>query len=176
LQVYVSNVSAISNVRCNCFCLDVAYVACHTHMLQTYVVNVSSVSDVFAANVFMLQVFHEQACQGAQAKVVPLGATVPACAGEMKRARHRREPQSCIHGHDSRRGARSFIMGKQQVRSTRRNGARSCIISALRVSLLKIGRQQARMSGRPGTSLSEMASGVEGEFAHFWGSRRKSIP
>jgi hypothetical protein len=33
----------------------------HTYMLQTYVVNVLSVSDVCCSKCFMLQVFHEQA-------------------------------------------------------------------------------------------------------------------
>jgi hypothetical protein len=41
------------------FYLNVAYVAMPIHMLQAYVVNVSSVSDVCCSKCFMLQVFHE---------------------------------------------------------------------------------------------------------------------
>ena len=44
----VLNILAISDVCCKCFYLDVAYVAAasYTHMLQAYVLNGSSVSDV----------------------------------------------------------------------------------------------------------------------------------
>ena len=54
LQVYVSNISAVSNVCCKCFIRM-------WHMLQwpyTYVV--SSILDVCCRKCFMLQMFHEQ--------------------------------------------------------------------------------------------------------------------
>ena len=39
-----------------------------------------------AANAFMLQMFHEQTRQGAQAEVEPSGTVAPACAREAARA------------------------------------------------------------------------------------------
>jgi hypothetical protein len=42
----------------------------HTHMLQMYIVDVLSISDICCSKCFMLQVFHEQTRQGTQAKVV----------------------------------------------------------------------------------------------------------
>ena len=53
-------------------------------MLQAYVINVASVSDVCCSKCFMLQVFHEHAWQGAQAEVVPSDVAVPTCARESK--------------------------------------------------------------------------------------------
>jgi len=46
LQVYVSNVSAVSNVCCKCFIWMLHMLQCHTHMLHANVVNVSFVSGV----------------------------------------------------------------------------------------------------------------------------------
>jgi hypothetical protein len=103
LQAYVSNVSAISNicfigmlhmlhmlykyvesVCFNCFnyvaiVLSGCCICCraHTHMLQTYVVNVSPVSDVCCSKCFKLQVFHEQAWQGGTGEGGPLGRSGP---------------------------------------------------------------------------------------------------
>jgi hypothetical protein len=51
-------------------------------MLQEYVLNLSSVSDVCCSKYFMLQMFHEQA----QAEMVPAGTLVPVC-GKAKRTR-----------------------------------------------------------------------------------------
>ena len=42
------------------FYLDVAHVTVLIHILQAYVVNVSSVSDACCNKCFMLQVFHKQ--------------------------------------------------------------------------------------------------------------------
>jgi hypothetical protein len=47
-----SNVLVVSNVCCKCFIWML-------HILQTYVINVSSVLDVCYNKCFMLQVFHE---------------------------------------------------------------------------------------------------------------------
>jgi hypothetical protein len=100
------NVSAVSNVCCKCFIwmvhmlhwlytyvrsvyfncfnyvaivfyLDVAYVVEPIHMLQTYLVNVSPVSDVCCSKCFKLQVFHEQARQGDTGEGDPLGRSGP---------------------------------------------------------------------------------------------------
>jgi hypothetical protein len=47
------------------FYLDVAYVAVaiYIYMLQAYVPNILSVSDICCSKFFMLQVFHEQAME-----------------------------------------------------------------------------------------------------------------
>jgi hypothetical protein len=47
------------------------------HMLQVYVVNVSSVSDVCCNKCFMLLAFHEQAWQGGTGEGGPLGHSGP---------------------------------------------------------------------------------------------------
>jgi hypothetical protein len=58
LQVYVWNVSAVSDVYCKCFYLHAAYIAVAIYkMLQTYVSNVSPVSDICCSKCFILQVF-----------------------------------------------------------------------------------------------------------------------
>ena len=93
LQVYVLNVLAGSNVCCKCFIWML-------HMLKcpyTYVVNISSVSDVYCSKCFMLQVFHKQAWRGSIDKGGPRGHD------------SRRGAQSCIHGRGSKRGARRCI-------------------------------------------------------------------
>jgi hypothetical protein len=70
LQMYVSNVSAISNVCCKFFLSRCLNCSARTHMLQMYIINVSFILDICCSKCFMLQVFHEQTQQGAQAKVV----------------------------------------------------------------------------------------------------------
>jgi hypothetical protein len=77
-------------------------------MLQTHVVNVSSVSDICYNKCFILQLLHEQARQRVQAKVVPLGLRA-----HRKRSGHgsRHGAQSCIHGRGNRHEARSCIHG-----------------------------------------------------------------
>jgi hypothetical protein len=57
--------------------LEVFYYSGHTHMLQEYFVNVSSVLDVCCSKCFMLQAFHEQAREVDAAEVVPSSAVVP---------------------------------------------------------------------------------------------------
>jgi hypothetical protein len=62
LQVYVSNVSAISNVCCEVFYLDNAYVVVVIHICcKRMFINVSSVPDICYNKFFMLQVMHDQA-------------------------------------------------------------------------------------------------------------------
>jgi hypothetical protein len=95
-------------------------------MLQTYVVNVSSVSDV-CCKCFMSRSGNE-----AQAKVVPSGATVPASRGKQSGRGRRRGARSCIHGRGSMRGARSCIHkraadAKLHAWVGSRRGAQSCI-------------------------------------------------
>jgi hypothetical protein len=143
------------------FYLDVTYVALPIHMLQEYVVNVSSVSDVCCSKCFRLQ--HERD-KGAQAKVGPLGHNGPRVrAGSEAGMEYKGVSMGVATGIEHETAS----MGRQQVWSTRRSGAQSCIyrqatsaehevafIGALMVSLLKTGGQQARVSERPGASLS----------------------
>ena len=70
-QTYVASVLS----RC-CICCSG-----QTYMLQEYVVNVSSVSDVCCSKCFMLQVFHEHEWEVGVAEVVPSNAAVPARTG-----------------------------------------------------------------------------------------------
>ena len=90
LQVYISNILAVSNICCECVCLDVAYVAVAIHICcKRMFVNVSFVSDVCCIKCFMLQVLHDQAPEVAADGGGPLvragsevGATAPhACVG-----------------------------------------------------------------------------------------------
>jgi hypothetical protein len=90
LQVYISNVSPVSNVCCSA----------HIHMLQAYIVNVSSIRTYVAANTFTVQVFRQQARLEAIGRGGPLGRS---CQAGTTAA------QSCIHKCGSRRGARSYI-------------------------------------------------------------------
>jgi hypothetical protein len=61
----------VTNLLCGCC---ICYSA-HTHMLQAYVVNVSSISDVCCCKYFMLQVFHQQARLEGIGRGGPLGCT-----------------------------------------------------------------------------------------------------
>jgi hypothetical protein len=79
-QLFLMYVASVLT-RC-CICCSV-----QTHILQAYVVNVSSVSDVYCTKCFMSQVFHMSKCdKGAEAKVVPSGVAIPVCAREAKQA------------------------------------------------------------------------------------------
>jgi hypothetical protein len=59
LQVCVSNILVVFGHMLQVFYLNVAYIAVATHMLQSYVPNISSVLDVCYSKSSMLQVFHE---------------------------------------------------------------------------------------------------------------------
>jgi hypothetical protein len=62
LQVYVSNVSGVSNVCCKIVYLDVAYIAVVIHICcKRMFVNVSFVSDVCCSECYTLQMLHDQA-------------------------------------------------------------------------------------------------------------------
>jgi hypothetical protein len=78
-------------------------------MLQKYVVNVLSVSDVCCSKCFMLQVFHEQVHQGEGGL---LGRSSPrVCAGSEAKRNSRREAQSCIYGRAAGAGHEAASMG-----------------------------------------------------------------
>jgi hypothetical protein len=86
LQVYVSNVLFVFRCMLQVFYLDVAYVVVPIHikrmfqifyLFQMYVVT----------NVLYCKCFMNRRGMGAQAKVVPSGATVPTCTQEVKRVR-----------------------------------------------------------------------------------------
>jgi hypothetical protein len=64
------------------FYLDVTYVALPIHMLQEYVVNVSSVSDVCCSKCFSCNM----SARGRRRRWVPSGTAVPAWAREAKQA------------------------------------------------------------------------------------------
>jgi hypothetical protein len=88
-------------------------------MLQAYVINVSSVSDVCYIEYFMVQVFHEQTRQGGTCEGGPLGHSIPACAWEAKWARQRRGAQGYIHRCGNNTEHEAVSIGGQQARSTR---------------------------------------------------------
>jgi hypothetical protein len=54
----------------------------HTHILQAYILNVSSFSDVRCNRCFMLQMFHEQAPEVGTGGVVTTGTAVPHVCGK----------------------------------------------------------------------------------------------
>jgi hypothetical protein len=70
LQVYVSNISVVSNACCKCFIWML-------HILKAYVVNVLSILDVCCSKCFMLQVFHQHARLGGAGRGCPLGHSSP---------------------------------------------------------------------------------------------------
>jgi hypothetical protein len=133
----------------------------HTHMLQTYVVNISFVSNVCCSKYFMFEVFHEQAWQGGAGEGGPFGCSDPRKRAGSEAGRDSRHgAQSSIHGRGSRHEARSCIHWRaagtkhEAKRSTKlhpwagsRHRARgeaeheAAYMDTLRVSLLKTDGQ-----------------------------------
>jgi hypothetical protein len=96
--------------------LDISYVNVHTHMLQTYVVNISSVSDVYCNKCFMLQVFHKQARQERAGKGGSLGRSSPRVhTGIEAGAEHK----AIFMGVAASAEHEVALMDRQQVRSTK---------------------------------------------------------
>jgi hypothetical protein len=117
-QTYVESVLS----RC-CICYSV-----HTHMLQTYVINVSFVPDLCCNKCFMLQVFHEQTQQWDVGEGDSLGRSglhVRAGSEASVTAGMEHKVVSMVVATGMEHEAAS--MGGQQARSTRQSRAQSCI-------------------------------------------------
>jgi hypothetical protein len=89
-------------------------------MLQTYVVNVSPVSDVCCNKCFKLQVFHKQARQGGTGEGGPLGRSGPCMrteseASAVTSAEHEAICMSVAVGTEHE----TAFMGDEPVQSTR---------------------------------------------------------
>jgi hypothetical protein len=98
LQVFYLDVIYVALViHVCCKCMFQTYVANVLSGCCTYVINVSSVSDVYCNKCFMLQVFHEQAQQRGRR---------PRWSPWAQRSLRARGKQS---GRDNRRGAWSYI-------------------------------------------------------------------
>jgi hypothetical protein len=131
----------------------------HAHMLQVYVVNVSSVLDVCCSKCFILQVFHKQARQGGAGEGGPLGHSGPRTRARKRTGRvavgAEHKAVSMDLATSAEHEAASMVV--QQARSmklhpwasSRRRGRgeaenKVTSIGALRVSLLKTDGQQER--------------------------------
>jgi hypothetical protein len=80
LQVCVSNISVVSDICYNVLSKYCIYCSGYAHMLQAYVLNISSSLDICCRKTSMLQVFHE-------AQTVPIGQV---SVGGRSRASRRR--------------------------------------------------------------------------------------
>ena len=85
-------------------------------MLQAYVVNISSVSDVCCSKCFMLQVFYEQARQGCADEGGPLGRSGPRVRTGSEAGT---EQKTISMGVAADVEHKTTSMGEQQARSTR---------------------------------------------------------
>jgi hypothetical protein len=104
----------------------------HTHILQPYVLNVSSFSDVRCNKCFMLQVFHEQAPEVGAGGVVTTGAAVPrACGKRSGRGGPHVHAQQQAHAYPSNRRGRAGRCGSYSAwlgaPAAGRQAGRSCI-------------------------------------------------
>jgi hypothetical protein len=106
------------------------------HMLQwsyAYVVRVCSkysVSDVCCTKYFKLQMFHDQAQEWAQAEVVSVGTSVPAC-GEAKRMRQQQHvvataAVACAQAQQQRTGGKSCMQPCIRLRVIERESPAAC--------------------------------------------------